>query len=102
MIIQEEFLFCRRGEVIRLDVKTHTLVGVGLGVVDGLVLLVDDGVLGGLSAGAEAGVGVLGNVLVGLLLSSGTGALDGLRDVVGGVLCRARKALVIPLILTAP
>lgn len=63
-----------------------TLVGVGLGVVGDLVLLVDDGVLGGASAGADAGVVVLGDVLVGLLGSSGTGALDGLRDVVGGVL----------------
>jgi hypothetical protein len=51
-----------------------------------LVLLVNDGVLGGAGAGADVGVVVLGHVLVGLLGSLGTGALDGLSDVVGGVL----------------
>lgn len=59
---------------------------VGLGVVGLLVLLVNDGVLGGAGAGADVGVAVLGDVLVGLLGSLGTGALDGLGNVVGGVL----------------
>jgi hypothetical protein len=51
-----------------------------------LVLLVDDGVLGGSGARGEAGVAVLGDVLVGLLGGSGTTLLDGLGNVVGGVL----------------
>lgn len=59
---------------------------IGLGVVGLLVLLVNDGVLGGAGAGADVGVAVLGDVLVGLLGSLGAGALDGLGDVVGGVL----------------
>jgi hypothetical protein len=53
--------------------------------VAGLILLVDQRILGGGGTAAEAGVGVLGNALVGLLGGGGTGALDGLRDVVGGV-----------------
>jgi len=57
-------------------------VDISLGVVGSLVLLVDDGILCGGSTGAQAGIGVLGDVLVGLLGSLGTGALDGLRDVV--------------------
>lgn len=36
--------------------------------------------------GANVGVAVLGDLLVGLLAGSGRGALNGLRDVVGGVL----------------
>jgi hypothetical protein len=63
-----------------------TLVDIGLGVVDVLVLLVTEGVNGSVGAGAEAGIGVLGDLLVGGLGSLGTGALDSLRDVVGSVL----------------
>lgn len=63
-----------------------TLVDIGLGVVGNLVLLVEDGILSGAGAGAQAGIVVLSDVLVGLLGSLGTGALDGLGDVVGGVL----------------
>ena len=63
-----------------------TLVGISLGVVRLLVELVGDGILCGSGAGADAGVRVLGNLLVGLVGSLGTGALDGLRNVVGGVL----------------
>lgn len=59
---------------------------IGLGVVDLLVLLVTDGVDGSAGAGADFGVGVLGDLLVGLLGSGGTGALNGLSDVVGGLL----------------
>ena len=55
---------------------------------DLLVLLIDDGVLSGTGASAELGIIVLSNLLVGLLGGLGTGALDGLRNVVGGVLCR--------------
>jgi hypothetical protein len=61
-------------------------VDISLGVVAGLVDLVSNGILCGSGAGAEAGVAVLGNLLVGLLGSLGTGALDGLGNVVGGVL----------------
>ena len=51
-----------------------------------LVLLVEDGVLGGGGAGADAGIAVFGDVLVGFLGGGGAGALDGLGDVVCGVL----------------
>lgn len=63
-----------------------TLVDISLGVVGLLVLLVTESVDGSVGTGAQLGVGVLGDVLVGLLGSGGTGALDGLGDVVGGVL----------------
>jgi hypothetical protein len=69
--------------------RTHvwlTLVDIGLGVVDVLVLLVTEGVNGSVGASAEAGVRVLGDLLVGGLGGLGTSTLDGLRDVVGGVL----------------
>lgn len=59
---------------------------ISLSVVAGLVELVSSGILCGSGAGAEAGIVVLGNLLVGLLGSLGTGALDGLGNVVGGVL----------------
>ena len=61
-------------------------MGVGLGVVGDLVLLVDDGILGGAGASAQAGVAVLGDVLVGLLGSLSSSALNGLSDVVNGLL----------------
>jgi len=61
-------------------------VDISLGVVDMLVLLVTDGIDGGAGTGVEAGIGVLGDLLVGLLGSGGTGTLNGLRDVVGGLL----------------
>lgn len=61
-------------------------MGLGLGVVHLLVLLVDNGVLGGLCTSTDACVGVLGDVLVGLLGARVGTALDGLRDVVCGVL----------------
>lgn len=59
---------------------------VGLGVVDVLVLLVTEGINGSVSTSAEAGIGVLSDLLVGGLGGLGTSTLDGLRDVVGGVL----------------
>ena len=61
-------------------------MGLGLSVVHLLVLLVDNGVLGCLCASTDAGVGVFGDVLVGLLGARVGTALDGLRDVVCGVL----------------
>jgi len=61
------------------------LVDIGSAVVLLLVDLVTDGVLGGGGTGAEGGVAVLGNLLVALLGGSGESALNGLRDVVGGV-----------------
>ena len=61
------------------------LVNIGSAVVLLLVHLVTDGVLGSGGAGADGGVAVLGNLLVGLLGGGGESALNGLRDVVGGV-----------------
>lgn len=63
-----------------------TLVNIGLHIVNVLVLLVGHSVHGSIGPGRQLRVGVLGDVLIGLLGSSGTGALDSLRDVVGGVL----------------
>jgi len=51
-----------------------------------LVELVTDGILGSGGTSAEGSVRVLGNGLVGLLGASAGGALDGVSDVVGGVL----------------
>jgi len=62
------------------------LVDIGLAVVCLLIELVTDGITGSLGTGAEAGVAVFGDVLVGLLGGSGARALDGLADVVDGVL----------------
>jgi len=64
-------------------------VGISLDVVSLLVLLVNESILGGTSASAELRIVVLGNLLVGLLGGLGSGALDGLLDVVGGVLYRS-------------
>lgn len=85
-------------------------MGVSLGVVAALVELVTNGILGsgqtverllgytfrsiqGCSMreeshipGADIGVAVLGNLLVGLLGGARDGTLDSLRDVVGGLL----------------
>lgn len=61
------------------------LVDISLSVVSLLVDLVADGITGSLSSGGERSVAVLGDVLVGFLGGSGTGTLDGLRDVVGGL-----------------
>lgn len=59
---------------------------IGLGVVGDLILLVDDGILSSAGASGELGIVALSDVLVGLLGSLGTGALNGLSDVVGGLL----------------
>jgi hypothetical protein len=64
----------------------HTLVDISLGVVGGLVLLVDDSVLSSGGTAGEGCVGVLGDRLVGLLGCLSSGALDGLRDVVNSLL----------------
>lgn len=61
-------------------------MALGLTVVHLLILLVDNGVLGCLCAGTEAGVGIFGDVLVGLLGALMGNALERLRDVVCGVL----------------
>ena len=62
------------------------LVGGGRSIVLVLVALVLEGVNAGLGTSSKAGVVVLGDLLVGLLGSTRGGALDGLGDVVGGVL----------------
>ena len=59
---------------------------IGLGIVGVLVLLVTKGIDSGVGTSAQLGVGVLGDVLVGLLRGSSTGALDRLGDVVDSVL----------------
>lgn len=59
---------------------------ISLGVVLGLIHLVSNGILGSRGTRSEGRVSVLGDLLVGLLRGSGTGALDGLGNVVGGVL----------------
>lgn len=63
-----------------------TLVDIGLGVVGHLILLIDEGVLGSGGASRELGFVALRDVLVGLLGGLGTSTLDGLSDVVGGLL----------------
>lgn len=59
---------------------------IGLGVVGKLVLLVEEGILGSAGAGGDVGIAALSDTLVGLLGSLSSSALEGLRDVVGGVL----------------
>lgn len=71
-----------------------TLVDISLGVVDVLVLLVTEGIDGGVDTSTDAGVGVLGDFFVGGLRGLGSGTLDGLRDVAGGILYRSVKYLV--------
>jgi hypothetical protein len=53
-----------------------------------LVDLVTDGIASSLGTGGEGSVGVLGDILVGLLAGCGTAALDGLGDVVRSVLLK--------------
>lgn len=59
---------------------------IGLYVMRLLVLLVEDGVLSSASAGAQLGVIILGDLLIGLLRDLGTSALNRLGNVVGSVL----------------
>lgn len=61
------------------------LVDIGLAVVSLLVKLVADGITSSLGSGGELCVAVLGDVLVGLLGSSGGSPRDGLGDVVADV-----------------
>lgn len=63
-----------------------TLVDISLGVVGKLVLLVDESILGSAGAGGDVGIAVLSDALVGLLGSLSSSSLDGLSDVVGGLL----------------
>jgi len=67
-------------------VESITLVDIGLGIVRLLVLLVDNSILGSGGSAGQACVVVLGDGLVGLLGGLSSTALDGLRDVVGGIL----------------
>lgn len=62
------------------------LVGLALGVVLALVHLVAQGILGSGGTSANGGIGVLGDLLVGLLLSAAGGLLDLLGNVVGALL----------------
>lgn len=63
-----------------------TFVNVSLGVMRFLVFLVDDGILGGGCSTGQASIRVLSDILVGLLGSLGSSALNRLLDVVCGVL----------------
>lgn len=63
---------------------------ISLGVVGKLVLLINESVLGSRGAGGDLGIVILSDLLVGLLGGLGTSALDGLGDVVGGVLRKTR------------
>jgi len=67
-------------------VGSALLVGLSMSIMLLLVGLVRDSVTSGLEASANAGVGILGDVLVGLLGSTRGSTLDLVRDVVGGVL----------------
>lgn len=73
----------------RWEMRDETETTRTLGVVAGLVDLVGDGVAGRGQTGSDGGVGVLGDLLVGLLGGGGAGSLDGLGNVVteggGGV-----------------
>jgi hypothetical protein len=69
-----------------IGINRHTLVDIGLGVVGELVLLVDSGILSGAGPGGDVGIVVLSDILVCLLGSLSASTLDGLSDVVGGVL----------------
>jgi hypothetical protein len=71
-----------------LRVLDVLLVDLSLVVVAGLLDLVAEGVLGGGDTSANGGLSVLGNLLVDLLAGARSGSLDGLRDVVGGLLDR--------------
>lgn len=62
-------------------------MNIGLNIMRLLVLLVNDGILGSASTCTDLGIVVLGNLLVGLLGSLGTSALNSLGNVVNGVLC---------------
>jgi hypothetical protein len=66
--------------------ERRTFVGVSLDIMGRLVLLVDGGILGGSGSRPKACVGILRDVLVCLLGCSGASSLDGLRNVVCGVL----------------
>ena len=79
------FIMFHAHEVVDPLVLSSLLVDIGLAVVGLLVELVGDGIASSLGAGAEVGIVVLGDVLVGLLGSSGTGARYGLGNVVCGV-----------------
>ncbi len=79
------FIVCHAHEMIDPLVLGSLLVNIGLAVVSLLIELVGDGIASSLGAGAEVGIAVLGDVLVGLLGSSGTGARNGLGNVVCGV-----------------
>lgn len=63
-----------------------TLLDFGLVVMGNFILLIDKSVLGGGGTSGDIGIVVLGNLLVTLLGGFSTSALDGLTDVLGGVL----------------
>ena len=64
----------------------RTLMDISFGIVRSLVRLVESGIFGGRGTRSEACIGVLSNILVGLLGSSSPSALNGLRDAIRDVL----------------
>ena len=54
------------------------LVNISLSVVGLLIDLIADSVTSSLESGADVGIAVLGNLLIGFLRCGGTGTLDGL------------------------
>lgn len=68
--------------------RLHTLVDISLGLMAVLLSLVSNSILGSRGACAQACVGVLCDGLVGLLGCLRSGTLDGLSDVVGGLLLK--------------
>ncbi len=77
---------CQYNTLVKENLEMLTFVDISLGVVGSFVDLVRDGILSGRGTRGQACVRVLGDRLVGLLGCLSTGALDSLRDVVGGVL----------------
>ena len=70
----------------RKDRSKHTLVNIRLSLMRSLIELVSNSILSSGSAGAQAGIIVLGDRLVGLLGCLSTASLDRLGNVVGSVL----------------
>lgn len=84
---------CLAASVVDISINTSskqyaivTFVGTRFGIMLFRIRLVLHSVLRGTGSGAKAGIRVLGHVLVGLLGSLRATALDGLLDVVRGVL----------------
>jgi hypothetical protein len=74
MICQDHREACRRREELDALVGSSLLVGLSRSIVLVLLSLVGEGITSSLEASADGGVVVLGNLLVGLLGSTVSGA----------------------------